>query len=149
MRISELAETVGVPVSTVRYYERVGLLAAPARTGSGYREYDDDAATQLLFVTRARKLGLSCDQILELLPIWGGADCASAHDEVARLIEGKKDEIAARIAELTTFADQLDSVGKLLSEAPPPHACRTDLSCCVPAGPHGFVPLEGLTATLA
>jgi DNA-binding transcriptional MerR regulator len=65
VRISELADRVGVPTSTVRYYERIGLLYAPARTGSGYRAYDEDSATRLLFVTRARRLGLSCDQIAE------------------------------------------------------------------------------------
>ena len=63
MRISELAEHVGVPTSTVRYYERVGLLGAPGRTGSGYRDYDEDDAARLLFVTRARHMGLSCGQI--------------------------------------------------------------------------------------
>ena len=148
MRISELADRVDVPVSTVRYYERIGLLAEPARTGSGYREYDDSSATQLLFVTRARRLGLSCDQIVELLPIWGGTDCISAHDEVARLIDDKKAEIAARIKELTAFAAQLDAVRTVLESSPPPHACRTDLTCCVPAGADGFVSLEGLTASL-
>lgn len=148
MLISELAGKVGVPVSTVRYYERIGLLAEPTRTGSGYREYDDASATQLLFVTRARRLGLTCEQIVELLPIWGGTDCTSTHDEVSRLIDDKKAEIAARIRELTTFAAQLDSVRVILESSPPPHVCRADLSCCVPSGPDGFVPLEGLTASL-
>ena len=148
MRISELAEKAGVPVSTVRYYERIGLLAEPARTGTGYREYDEDSSTQLLFVTRARGLGLTCEQIVQLLPIWGGTNCTSTHDEVARLIDGKLAEIAARITELTAFAVQLDSVRAVLESAPPPHVCRTDLTCCVPARLDGFVPLEGLTASL-
>ena len=148
MRISELADKVGVPVSTVLYYERIGLLAAPARTGSGYREYDDDSARQFLFVTRARKLGLTCEQIVELLPIWGGTNCTPTHDEVGRLIDDKKAEIGARIRELTTFAAQLDSVRTILESTPPPHVCRTDLTCCVPSGPAGFVPLKGLTASL-
>ena len=148
MRISELAERVGVPVSTVRYYERTGLLAEPARTGSGYRDYDDDSATQLLFVTRARKLSLTCEQILELLPIWGRTNCTPAHDEVARLVEDKRAEIAARIAELTAFAEQLDQVRAILESTPAPHTCRTDLTCCVPAGPAGFIPIEGLAASL-
>src|SRR6478736_674544 len=54
MRISDLADRVGVPVSTVRYYERIGLMTPPTRTGSGYRDYDEDSATRLLFVSRAR-----------------------------------------------------------------------------------------------
>lgn len=145
MLISELADRVGVPVSTVRYYERIGLMAEPARTGSGYREYDDNSATQLLFVTRARKLGLTCERIVELLPIWGGTNCGSAHDEVARLIDLKLAEIAVRIKELSAFAAELDSVRTILEASPPPHVCRSDLACCVPAGPNSFFPLEGLT----
>ena len=135
MRISELADTVGVPVSTVRYYERIGLLDLPARTASGYRDYDEGSATRLLFVLRARRLGLSCDQIAEVLPVWGGRNCSPAHDEVSRLIDEKQEEIAARIQELTAFWSQLDAVRSELESSPPPHACRTDLTCCVPAGP--------------
>jgi DNA-binding transcriptional MerR regulator len=148
VRISELADQVGVPVSTVRYYERIGLLDEPDRTGSGYRNYHDDSATQLLFVTRARKLGLTCEQIIELLPIWGGSNCTTTHDEVARLIDDKLAEIAERIEELATFAVQLDAVRAMLESSPPPHVCRTDLTCCVPSGPASFVPLEGMTASL-
>ena len=47
------AESVGVPTSTVRYYERVGLMAVPARTASGYRDCADDAAARLRVITRA------------------------------------------------------------------------------------------------
>ena len=131
-----------MPVSTVRYYERIGLMGTPARTGSGYRDYDDASATRLLFVQRARRLGLSCEQIAELLPVWGGTDCASAHDRVARLIDDKQAEIVARIEELAAFAAQLDGVRASLEALSPPAACRTDLSCCVPATTSAFVPLE-------
>jgi DNA-binding transcriptional MerR regulator len=144
VRISQLADQVGVPVSTVRYYERIGLMAEPGRTASGYREYGVDSATQLLFISRARKLGLNCDQIADLLPIWAGADCLNAHTEVLRLIDDKKAEIASRISELAAFSAQLDDVRAELEATPPPHACRADLSCCVPSGPTGFEPFEGL-----
>uniref|UniRef100_UPI002FCC783B MerR family DNA-binding protein n=1 Tax=Aeromicrobium sp. TaxID=1871063 RepID=UPI002FCC783B len=106
------------------------------------------SSTQLLFVARARKLGLTCEQIVQLLPIWGGTDCTAAHEEVIRLIDDKEAEIAARIQELTAFAAQLDSVRTILESSPPPPACRTDLTCCVPSGPDTFVPLEGLTASM-
>jgi DNA-binding transcriptional MerR regulator len=142
MRISELADRVGVPTSTVRYYERIGLLDAPGRTVSGYRAYGEDEATRLLFVSRARKMGLSCEQIAELIPIWGGADCTAAHERVGRLIHDKQTEIAERIAELQDFAAQLNAIHVALEESPPPLACRTDLSCCVPGGPTGPVPIE-------
>ncbi|MGQ0432246.1 MAG: MerR family transcriptional regulator [Microthrixaceae bacterium] len=132
MKISELADQVGVATSTVRYYERIGLLTLPDRTPSGYRDYDDDAVARLLFITRARKMGLSCDQIVDLVPIWDGANCAAAHARVAQLITDKKADIAQQIIELTQFSAQLDGVRAALEAATPPPACRTDLSCCVP-----------------
>jgi DNA-binding transcriptional MerR regulator len=142
VRISELADRVGVATSTVRYYERVGLLTPPDRTLSGYRDYDDDAAARLLFVSRARKMGLSCDQITELLPIWDGTNCAAAHERVSQLVVDKQAEIAKRVAELEAFAAQLDTVRSTLLASAPPPACRTDLSCCVPEGPDGPAPVE-------
>jgi DNA-binding transcriptional MerR regulator len=132
VRIAELADRVGVPTTTVRYYERIGLLDAPARTGAGYRDYDDEAVARLLFISRARRMGLSCEQITELLPIWGGTNCGAAHERVVQLVETKQAELAERIAELESFSAQLDTVRSALDAAPPPAACRTDLSCCVP-----------------
>ena len=132
MRISELADTAGVPASTVRYYERVGLMALPSRTASGYRDYDQEAAARLLFIARARRMGLSCEQITSLVPIWAGTNCGAAQDRVGRLIEEKQAEIAERVAELQQFSAQLDTVRATLQAESPPQACRADLTCCVP-----------------
>lgn len=135
MRISELAEQVGVTTSTVRYYERIGLLSGPARTAAGYRDYDQDDASRLLFVTRARRMGLSCDQVGSLLAIWGGVHCTSAAARVTQLIEDKQEEIASRIDELRMFSAQLDTVRAALVATGPHDACRSDLTCCVPESP--------------
>jgi DNA-binding transcriptional MerR regulator len=135
MRISELAERVGVATSTVRYYERIGLLAGPSRTASGYRDYDEDDAARLLFVARARRMGLSCDQVTALLGIWAGSHCADAALRVGQLIDEKQAEITERIDELRRFSAQLAEVSVALGAEPPPHACRTDLTCCVPESP--------------
>ena len=132
MRISELAERVGLPTSTVRYYERVGLMSLPARSGSGYRDYDERAATRLLFVARARRMGLTCDQIGALLPIWDGTNCGAARARVSQLISEKRREIADRIAELEQFTAQLEQLHTALQDSSAPPECRTDLSCCVP-----------------
>ena len=142
MRISELAVRAGVPVSTVRYYERIGLLPTPERTDSGYRDYDEDSATRLLFVSRARGLGIGCEQIAELLPAWRGSDCGSARDRIVSLIDEKQAEIAARIEELGAFRAQLQSVRESFDASPAPVSCRTDLSCCVPRAASSFVPVE-------
>ena len=145
MRISELAGSAGVPTSTVRYYERVGLMALPERTASGYRDYGDDAAARLLFITRARRMGLSCEQITTLIPIWAGTNCSAAHERVGQLIDEKQAEIVDRIAELEQFSAQLDAVRTALDAEPPPHACRSDLTCCVPESRGGPMVVE-LTA---
>ena len=142
VRISELAASVGVPTSTVRYYERVGLLALPARTSSGYRDYGEDAAARLLFIARARRMGLTCEQITDLIPVWAGTNCGAAHDRVLRLVEEKRAEIAARIRELEQFDAQLDAVAADLASQAPPLACRADLSCCVPESAGTPVALE-------
>jgi DNA-binding transcriptional MerR regulator len=142
MRISQLAEQAGVPVSTVRYYERIGLLGPPSRSAAGYRDYDDEASSQLRFVARSRQLGLTCDQVAELLPVWAGVDCVSAHTRVSRLIDDKRVEIAARIAELSSFAAQLDEAKATLEAAPPPQVCCDDLTCCVPSSAGATVPAD-------
>ena len=142
MRISELAATAGVPTSTVRYYERVGLLTLPARTSSGYRDYGEDAAARLLFITRARRMGLSCEQVTDLVPVWDGANCEAAQERVGRLIDEKQAEIAERIAELQQFSAQLEVVRASLDAEPPLPQCRSDLTCCVPESPGGPVALE-------
>jgi len=132
MRISELAERVGVAPSTVRYYERIGLVPLPARTASGYRSYDDDAAGRLLFVTRAKRIGLTLEQIAALLPVWDGVHCAATHEQIAQLVATKRAEVLEHIRELERFASQLDEIADALRDTPPPSACLLDLSCCVP-----------------
>lgn len=132
MRISEVADQLGVTPSTVRYYERIGLVPSPPRTAAGYRAYDDEAAARLLFVTRAKRIGLTLEQIAEVLPIWDGVNCAVTHEEITRLVEAKRADVLARVQELERFAAQLDDIRVALEDAPPPAACRPDLSCCVP-----------------
>jgi DNA-binding transcriptional MerR regulator len=132
MRISELADRLGVSTSTVRYYERIGLVPSPPRTPSGYRDYDDAAESRLLFVTQAKRIGLTLDQIAEVLPIWDGVNCAATHEQMKHLVNAKRAEVLDRIRELEQFAAQLDDVRVALEQAPPPSACLPDLSCCVP-----------------
>ena len=132
LRISELARRVGVPTSTVRYYERIGLFPGPARSSSGYRIYDADATTRLLFITRAKRLGLSLDAITDLVGIWDGTNCGETQARVAELIADKRAEIAEQIRELEHFADQLDDVEQRLTANGTPDECASDLNCCTP-----------------
>jgi DNA-binding transcriptional MerR regulator len=58
VRTNELAERAAVNPQTLRYYERRGLLAEPARSTSGYRSYPQDAVRRVRFIKRAQELGL-------------------------------------------------------------------------------------------
>jgi len=69
LRVAELAAEVGLAPDTIRYYERAGLLPAPARTASGYRAYDPAAVERLRFVRGAQRLGLRLKDIADLLAV--------------------------------------------------------------------------------
>jgi DNA-binding transcriptional MerR regulator len=67
VNIGELARATGTKPETIRYYERIGLLPLPRRTGGNYRDYSGADARRLAFARRARGLGFSIDQIRTLL----------------------------------------------------------------------------------
>ena len=71
MFISEAAREAGVNVQTLRYYERRGLLPAPPRGGSGYREFPADAVQVVRFIKRAQELGFTLDEVEELIELRG------------------------------------------------------------------------------
>lgn len=131
-RISQLADTVGVATSTVRYYERIGLVAEPQRTSTGYRVYSEQAEARLRFIVRGKRLGLSLDEIAELLAVWDGTNCAETQDHLCRLLDDKQLEIAAHIEELEKFAAQLRDVHAQLLATPAPAVCSAELECCAP-----------------
>jgi MerR family copper efflux transcriptional regulator len=67
LTIGQVAKTTGIAARTIRFYEAAGVLPAPGRNPSGYRQYTPEAVRQLLFVRRARVLGLSLRQLESLL----------------------------------------------------------------------------------
>ncbi len=67
LAIGSLAKQTGTNIETIRYYERIGLLPAPARSAGGYRLYQTDHAKRLSFVRRARALGFSIEEVRTLL----------------------------------------------------------------------------------
>jgi len=132
-RISELARGAGVATSTIRYYERIGLLEEPERTPAGYRVYPAAVGARLTLITRAKRLGLSLDQIAELLAGWDGVNCAATQDEVSRMLASKIDQVRRQIAELSLFADELEHTRARLADTAAPPICDVDLTCCAPA----------------
>ncbi len=132
LKISELAERAGVNVSTVRFYERIGLVPDPQRSSSGYRLYDPGHEARLLFITRARRLGMSIEQISGLLGVWDGTNCGATRAHVVEQIDENLSEVRARVRELEAFAQQLVAARAELTETDTPAICDPDLVCCTP-----------------
>ncbi|MBY0230338.1 MAG: heavy metal-responsive transcriptional regulator [Gemmataceae bacterium] len=107
LTIGQVAKKADVGVETIRFYEREGLLAPPARRGSGvgYRQYGQEAVERLLFIVRAKGLGFALSEIKELLRLH--ADQGAARSEVKRRAEEKAAAIAERIADLGRMQEAL------------------------------------------
>jgi len=97
--IGELSRRSGVNIETIRYYERVGLLPAPPRSGGGRRIYGPPESRALSFIRRARELGFTLDEIRTLLALSAEdrrRSCAAVRDVAARHL----DDIRAKISDL-------------------------------------------------
>jgi MerR family mercuric resistance operon transcriptional regulator len=96
--IGTLSKHTGTNIETIRYYERVGLLPAPARSSGGYRVYGADHLKRLNFVRRARALGFSIEQVRTLLPLADERKRPCA--EVRVVAEAHLKDVRAKIADL-------------------------------------------------
>ena len=105
MRIGEMATLTETPVDTIRYYERLGLLSAPARTGSNYRSYAPAQAERLHFIRRCRGLDMSLAEIRSLL-VFCDQPQRHCHDVNAVLDEHIR-HVDQRIEELNRLALEL------------------------------------------
>jgi MerR family mercuric resistance operon transcriptional regulator len=81
MTIGGLAAATGLKITTIRYYERTGLMPAPARTAGRHRTYTDNHQRRLLFICRARELEFSIEEIRTLLVLAdsGRNSCRDVH----------------------------------------------------------------------
>lgn len=105
MKIGDLARATGTQVETIRYYEREGLLAAPARTEANYRHYDDAHVARLSFVRHCRSLDMTLDEIRALLRFKDdpAGNCHAVND----LLDEHIGHVGERIRELRKLQAQL------------------------------------------
>ena len=136
LTIGQVAQTTGVPAKTIRYYEAVGVLPAPGRSRSGYRLYTERGVERLLFVRRARALGLSLQQLQTLTAALDGRGGA-VRPQLMKLVRAQLTAVQHRQAELQLLEAEL---GRLLRRLRAPRRKDHSTGCTCLEGSRGAVP---------
>lgn len=136
LKIGELARRAGISVDAVRFYEERGVLPAAERTPSGYRLFPAAAVERLAFVGRAKNLGFSLDDIVELLSL---RECgASDSHRVREKLDERLAEVDRRIGELQRLRGAIASLAGTCDGTRPTSECpileafsgRGEGECC-------------------
>ena len=100
LKIGDLKQRTGVNVSTLRYYESLGLLQPALRSDSGYRYFNDNAVQRVLFIKKAQTLNFSLTEIQEIFNSHnrGTAVCSIVKDLIDRKISHLDTEIQKLLA---------------------------------------------------
>ena len=133
-KIKDVVDRSGFSAATLRYYEEIGILPPSARTPAGYRLYDDHALDRLAFVARAKQLGCSLDEIVDLAAAWEGGTCGPVQDRLRSVVSDKLSSAQHQIAELNTLITELRAAATALGGHRPSGACD-DLCGCTSASP--------------
>ncbi|MBX3608874.1 MAG: Cd(II)/Pb(II)-responsive transcriptional regulator [Hydrogenophaga sp.] len=105
MQIKALSDATGVDVETIRYYEKQGLLPAPARRSNGYREYDTPHLERLAFIRHCRALDMPLSDVQRLLTM---LDDPSGHGgHVDEVVAAQLARVRARLQSLRALEKQL------------------------------------------
>ena len=108
MKIGELANATATNVETVRYYEKIGLLAPPARSASNYRSYGTEHLARLSFIRRARDLGFTLEAVRELLTL--SDDNQQSCEAVDGIAKVHLTEVERKIGDLSALREELNRV---------------------------------------
>ncbi len=107
-RIGELARLTGIPAKTIRFYEDRAILPPPSRTDAGYRVYCSPDIQRLLFIKRAKEMGLSLDAIRSIIAIRDGGSVPCSH--VRAVLDEKLRDVRERLYALSELEQELESL---------------------------------------
>lgn len=108
MKIGQLSEQTKCKIETIRYYERIGLLPEPGRSGGGYRLYDESHLKRLSFIRRSRELGFSIEEIRGLLNLVDGGSFTCS--DVKAITLEHVETIRQKIADLKKLEKTLSRI---------------------------------------
>jgi MerR family copper efflux transcriptional regulator len=118
VNIGHASEASGVSQRMIRHYEKIGLIPAPPRRDSGYRDYADADVARLRFVAQARDLGFPIEDIRALLDLWQDRSRSSA--QVKALATARAEELGRKARALEQMrATLLDLAGRCHGDARP------------------------------
>ena len=127
--IGQAAERTGFSTSTLRYYERTGLLEPAGRTDAGYRLYDDASLARLRFIDRAKQLGCTLEEIAALAELWAGDECGPVQARLHELVTARIGDAQQRSSELAALTAQLQRAAAHLGGDPVDGPCHDDCAC--------------------
>jgi DNA-binding transcriptional MerR regulator len=106
MKIGELAKLTQTTTKTIRFYESYGLLPAPARSASGYRDYDPEMVDRMRFIHRGQAAGLTLQSVRQILAIHDSGEVPCGH--VRQVLQARLDQVRSQIAELAALESHLE-----------------------------------------
>lgn len=119
--ISQLSKTAGIPTTTVRYYERVGLIEPEDRSAGNYRIYTDDSLRKVKFIRAAQGIGFTLDDIKQLLAAEVGKIPRCC--DVQPLLEQRMADVEQRLRDLKNVKRVLQSALRKCNQGRPNDPC--------------------------
>lgn len=130
LKVGEVARLTGLSVKTLHHYEERGLAEPTRRTETGYRLYGEEAVARLKFIKRAKLLGLTLEEIKELVSLAAGCNRGEILPRLEDVLEDKLEEAERKMRELAAFKDSLLYYRERLAEADPEESCDLETSFC-------------------
>jgi MerR family copper efflux transcriptional regulator len=130
LKVGEVARLTGFSVKTLHHYEEEGLAEPAGRTEAGYRLYGEEEVARLKFIKQAKLLGLTLEEIKELVSLAAGCNEGEIVPSLKDILEVQLEKTERRMKELATFRENLLYYKRRLFEDDPGRACKAQTSFC-------------------
>jgi MerR family transcriptional regulator, Zn(II)-responsive regulator of zntA len=129
LTIGKASKLLKVNPRTLRFYEQIGLVRPSSRSENGYRLYSPHDVEKIMFVRRAKKFGLTLDEIGSVLSLTEEGLCYSVKNQVSELLSSKISEIDNNIREMEQLRIEFTEFRIYLQEKETPLTITTKCSC--------------------